>query len=40
MPKKDKIRRINAKKAKSKIVNIAKKWKQWYVKTDSKILIC
>ena len=32
-----KIRSINAKKAKSKSINIAKKWKQWYIKTDSKL---
>ena len=30
MNKKAKIRSINAKKAKIKIINIADKWKQWY----------
>ena len=39
MPKNAKIRSINAKKAKSESINIAKKWKQWYTKTDSKQLI-
>ena len=39
--KKSKIRGINAKKAivKSISIKIAKKWKQWYIKTDSKLLI-
>ena len=31
---------INAKKDKSKSINIAKKWNQWYIKIDSKVLIC
>ena len=26
------------KEAKSKSINIAKKWNQWYIKTDSKLL--
>ena len=29
-----------AKKAKTKSINMTKKWKQWYIKTDSKLLIC
>ena len=40
MPKKSKIVSINARKAKSKIINIENKWKQWYIKTDNKLLIC
>ena len=40
IPKRDTIRSINAKKAKSKIINIENKWEQWYIKTDSKLLIC
>ena len=28
------------KKAKGKSINMTKKWKQWYIKTDSKLLIC
>ena len=39
MPKKDKIRSINSKKANIKSINIAKKWKQWYIKTYSNILL-
>ena len=40
MPKIAKIRSINAKIARSKSINIANKWKQWYIKIDSKLLIC
>ena len=40
MPRKAKISSINAKKFKSKSINIANKWKQWCIKTDSKLLIC
>ena len=40
MAKKAKTRSINAKKAKNKNINISKKWKKWYIKTDSKLLIC
>ena len=40
MYKKAKIRSINAKKSKRKNINIANKWNQWYIKTDSKLLIC
>ena len=32
MHKKAKLININAKKAKSKSIHIAKKWKQWYIK--------
>ena len=39
MHKKSKIRSINTKKDKSKSINTANKQKQWYIKTDSKILI-
>ena len=38
MPKKAKIRSINAKKDKSKSIKLANKWNQWYIKTDSKLL--
>ena len=40
MPKTFKIRSINAKKAKSKKINIVKNRKKWYMKTDSNLLIC
>ena len=40
MPKKAKIVSINVKKAKIKIINIAKKWNKWYINIDSKLLIC
>ena len=40
IPKKAKIRIIDAKKAKSKNINITNKCKQWYIKTESKLLIC
>ena len=40
MPKKSRIRSINAKKFKIKSINIANKWKQRYIKTDSTLLIC
>ena len=40
MPKKYKIRSIYSMKARSKNIKIAKKWNQWYIKEDSKILIC
>ena len=40
MSKKANIISINAKKAKIKSINIDKKCKQWYIKTDSKLLIC
>ena len=39
MPKKSKMISINANKAKIKSISIAKKWKQWYIKTDIKLLI-
>ena len=39
MPKRGRIGSINAKKAKSKSINIAKKYKKCYIKTDSKLLI-
>ena len=39
MPKR-KSRSINATKYISKSINIAQKWSQWYIKTDSNLLIC
>ena len=39
VPKEAKIISINANKAKSKSMNIENKRKQWYIKTDSNLLI-
>ena len=39
-PVKTKIRSINAKKDKNKSINVARKWKKWHIKSDSKLLVC
>ena len=39
-PVKTKIRSINAKKDNNKSINVARKWKKWYIKLDSKVLVC